>query len=123
MSNQLDNLLHSYEVANAKLLFHKAQALLQLISDEELELLFIKYPQLFNKEIDSKMESQTVSSKELSEIIRIFIRIIRERHLSKDEFDIMTLDDIKEYINKQITEKSDNLYTVIGIIENDCRTS
>ena len=46
---QLKAILDKYDVVEAQVLYNKAVELLQLISDEELEEIFTKYPALFSK--------------------------------------------------------------------------
>ena len=53
--------------------------------------------------------------------IDIFIEIIESRNLSKDEFDAMTLDDIKNYLNEIISSKVPCLLRIINELENDSR--
>ena len=41
----------------------------------------------------------------IKDAIDVFIETIESRNLSKDEFDAMTLDDIKDYLDSIITSK------------------
>ena len=46
---QLKSILDKYDAIEAQVLYNKAVELLQLISNEELEEIFTKYPALFSK--------------------------------------------------------------------------
>jgi hypothetical protein len=43
--------------------------------------------------------------------------------ITKDEFGVMTVDDVIEYLSQLITEKNDMLWDIIKQLENDRRNS
>lgn len=102
--NTVDDILAKYELLEAQVLYAKAQELLSLITDEEYDLMLERHSKLFSK-LSCINEELILSKDAMEEAIRIFIRTIKERKLSKDEFDIMTIDDIKEYICKILNDK------------------
>lgn len=104
---QLKAILDKYDVVEAQVLYNKAVELLQLISDEELEEIFTKYPALFSKITNVHLtHEQLLRDKQaIKDAIDVFIETIESRNLSKDEFDAMTLDDIKDYLDSIITSK------------------
>lgn len=115
----VENILAKYEILEAQVLYAKAQELLELITDEEYEQILQKYNKLFSKLSCVSNGREIILSKDaMREAIRIFVRTIKERRLSKDEFDIMTIDDIKEYICKIVKDKSNPaLFDVIRTLE------
>lgn len=116
---QLKSILDKYDVIEAQVLYNKAVELLQLISDEELEEIFTKYPALFSKITNAHLtHEQLLRDKQaIKDAIDVFIETIESRNLSKDEFDAMTLDDIKDYLNSVITSKIPSLHRIINELE------
>ena len=53
----------------------------------------------------------------IKDAIDVFIETIESRNLSKDEFDAMTLDDIKDYLDSIITSKIPSLHRIINELE------
>lgn len=117
--NTVENILAKYATLEAHVLYAKAQELLALITDEEYEQMLCKYNKLFSKLSCVSSDEEIVLSKDaMREAIKIFVRTIKERKLSKDEFDIMTIDDIKEYICKILKDKNNPaLLDVIHALE------
>lgn len=115
----VENILAKYDALEAHILYAKAQELLSLIIDEEYEQMLQKYNKLFSKlSCVSSDEAIILSKDAMREAIKVFIRTIKERKLSKDEFDIMTIDDIKEYICKIVKDKNNPaLFDVIRTLE------
>lgn len=62
---QLKSILDKYDVIEAQVLYNKAVELLQLISDEELEEIFTKYPALF-----SKITNVHLTHEQMAELIK-----------------------------------------------------
>lgn len=116
---QLKSILDKYEVIEAQVLYNKAVELLQLISDEELEGIFTKYPALFSKitNIHLSHEQLLRNKQDIKNAIDVFIETIESRNLTKDEFDAMTLDDIKDYMSSIITTKLPCLHRIINELE------
>lgn len=119
---QLKSILDKYDVIEAQVLYNKAVELLQLISDEELEELeeiFTKYPALFSKITNVHLtHEQLLRDKQaIKDAIDVFIETIESRNLSKDEFDAMTLDDIKDYLDSIITSKIPSPHRIINELE------
>lgn len=116
---QLKAILDKYDVVEAQVLYNKAVELLQLISDEELEEIFTKYPALFSKITNVHLtHEQLLRDKQaVKDAIDVFIETIESRNLSKDEFDAMTLDDIKDYLDSIITSKIPSLHRIINELE------
>lgn len=111
---QLKEVLDKYD---AQMLYDKAVEILSLISNEELEDILRNHAVLFSK-ISSLPHEQLLSDKEtIRKAIDIFIQTIESRNLTKDEFDAMTLDDVKDYIDSIITIKSPSLLRLINEIE------
>lgn len=53
----------------------------------------------------------------MKKAIDIFIQTIESRNLCQDEFEAMTLDEIKDYINSLIIDKRSILLGVINRLE------
>lgn len=114
---QLKEVLDKYDAIEAQMLYDKAVEILSLISNEELEDILRNHTVLFSK-ISSLPHEQLLSDKEtIRKAIDIFIQTIESRNLTKDEFDAMTLDDVKDYIDSIITIKSPSLLRLINEIE------
>lgn len=114
---QLKEVLDKYDAIEAQMLYDKAVEILLLISNEELEDILRNHAVLFSK-ISSLPHEQLLSDKEtIRKAIDIFIQTIESRNLTKDEFDAMTLDDVKDYIDSIITIKSPSLLRLINEIE------
>ena len=113
---QLKAILDKYDVVEAQVLYNKAVELLQLISDEELEEIFTKYPALFSKITNVHLtHEQLLRDKQaIKDAIDVFIETIESRNLSKDA---MTLDDIKDYLDSIITSKIPSLHRIINELE------
>lgn len=114
---QLKEVLDKYDAIEAQMLYDKAVEILSLISNEELEDILRNHAVLFSK-ISSLPHEQLLSDKEtIRKAIDISIQTIESRNLTKDEFDAMTLDDVKDYIDSIITIKSPSLLRLINEIE------
>ena len=59
----------------------------------------------------------------IKDAIDVFIETIESRNLTKDEFDAMTLDDIKDYMNSIITTKLPSLHRIINELEDKVNDS
>lgn len=119
----LKDILDKYEAAESKLLFDKASDLLTLITDEELVDLFSRYPSLFIRLTDVAWTPKLLIERkdDIKQSIELFIQTIESRNLTKDEFDAMTLDDIKGYIDSIVVKKVPALLRIINELENDTR--
>lgn len=122
---QLKSILDKYDVIEAQVLYNKAVELLQLISDEELEEIFTKYSALFSKIINVHLTHEQLlrDKQSIKDAIDVFIETIESRNLTKDEFDAMTLDDIKDYMNSIITTKLPCLHRIINELEDKVNDS
>ena len=115
----LINVLAQYDKLESELLYNKAVDLFNLITDSELEELLKSSPEnstllkLGNKPTDEIKRNKEL----LKDAIDLFIRTIESRNLTQDEFDCMTLDEIKEYINNTIVDKRSILLGVINRLE------
>ena len=87
---QLKSILDKYDVIEAQVLYNKAVELLQLISDEELEEIFTKYPALFSK--------------------------ITNVHLTHEQL-LRDKQAIKDYLDSIITSKIPSLHRIINELE------
>lgn len=115
---QLKDIEDKYKELATKLLYDKTNDVLELISDEELEKLFSEYPEIFQQVTgDVKVVDLLNNFGLLSKVCTLFIDTIKNRKLSKDEFDDMTLDDVKDYLQKLIVTKDDVLYEFIHYLE------
>lgn len=119
----LKNILSKYEKLEADLLYDKAVGLFNLVTDSEVENLLKCAPEnnillnLSNKPVNEIKQNKTL----LQDAIDLFIRTIESRKLTEDEFNAMTLDDIKDYINKLIDSKKPILLKVINKLEDNYR--
>lgn len=122
---QLKSILDKYDVIEAQVLYNKAVELLQLISDEELEEIFTKYLALFSKITNVHLTHEQLlrDKQSIKDAIDVFIETIESRNLTKDEFDAMTLDDIKDYMNSIITTKLPCLHRIINELEDKVNDS
>lgn len=120
MLNDLKVILEKFDALEAQLLYNKAVEILKLITDEELERIFAEHTALFAK-ITNVPEDLMKDRETIKEAIEVFIETLESRNLSNDEFEAMTLDDVKDYINSIIISKSPMLLRIINEIENDPR--
>lgn len=115
----LINVLTQYDQLESELLYNKAVDLFSLITDAELEGLLKSSPE--NNiliELGNKPTEEIKRNKDLlKDAIDLFIRTIESRNLTQDEFDCMTLDEIKDYINNIIVDKRSILLGVINRLE------
>ena len=115
----LKELLTHYDNLESELLYNKAKQLFDLVTDSELENLTRLAPEksilieLSNKSTEAIKKNKDL----LRRAIDLFINTIESRNLTEDEFNSMTLDDIKEYINKIIVDKRSILLGVINRLE------
>lgn len=115
----LKDILSKYDKLEADLLYNKAVELFNLITDAEIEELLKCSPEnnillnLSNKPVEEIKKNVNL----LKSAIDLFIRTIESRHLTEDEFDSMTLDDIKDYLVKLVNNKRPILLKVINKLE------
>nr|DAM86945.1 MAG TPA: hypothetical protein [Caudoviricetes sp.] len=123
MLNDLKVILEKFDALEAQLLYNKAVEILKLITDEELERIFAEHTALFAKitNVGIIPEDLMKDRETIKEAIEVFIETLESRNLSNDEFEAMTLDDVKDYINSIIISKSPMLLRIINEIENDPR--
>lgn len=121
----LINVLTQYDQLESDLLYNKAVDLFSLITDAELEGLLKSAPEnnilikLSNKPTEEIKRNKDL----LKDAIDLFIRTIESRNLTQDEFDCMTLDEIKDYINNIIVDKRSILLGVINRLEDIYKNS
>lgn len=115
----LINVLTQYDKLESELLYNKAVDLFNLITDSELEELLKSSPEnstllkLGNKPTDEIKRNKKL----LKDAIDLFISTIESRNLTQEEFDSMTLDEIKNYIFNTVTDKRSVLLGVINRLE------
>lgn len=114
----LENILLKYQKLEAKLKYEKAQEILSLISDEELYELFTKYPAVFQKLSGMSSEDAYKNLDDIEKATEIFINQIKSRGLTRDEYDIMTKDDIIEYFGKLFKKDNFDIFDIIKVLEN-----
>lgn len=115
----LQSILERYKTLEAELLYDKAISLFNLITDQEIEEILKKDPEHgILLELSSKHPEEIKQDLNLlNSAIELFITTLESRNLTEDEFEAMTLDDIKEYINKLIVDKRSILLGVINRLE------
>lgn len=115
----LINVLTQYDKLESELLYNKAVDLFNLITDSELEELLKSSPEnstllkLGNKPTDEIKRNKEL----LKDAIDLFIGTIESRNLTQEEFDSMTLDEIKNYISNTIADKRSVLLGIINRLE------
>lgn len=116
----MKKLLQEFELQEANLKYEKAKKLLELITDEEFEQIVSDYPEVFaNITCILKDEDKIKYIKSIEQAIDIFIECIESRGLSKDEYDVMTADDIIDYLRNIFDKDMINLYPIIQHLENN----
>lgn len=113
------SVLSQYDKLESELLYNKAVDLCNLITDSELENLLKYSPEntIILKLGNKPTEEIKRNKKLLKDAIDLFIKTIESRNLTQEEFDSMTLDELKEYINNIITDKRSILLGVINRLE------
>lgn len=114
----LENILLKYQKLEAKLKYEKAQEILSLISDEELYELFTKYPAVFQKLSGMPSEDAYKNIDDIEKATEIFINQIKSKGLTRDEYNIMTKDDIIEYFGKLFKRDNFDIFDIIKALEN-----
>lgn len=116
----LGQLLKEQKQERIDLLFKHARELMEMITDEELAYIYSKYPEIF-----SELSRETEYKEEcISEAIAVFTEYLQNKGLSKDEFEVMTFDDIMEYVSDILRDMTNqSLYELIKELENDRRNS
>lgn len=95
----IDRINKEYGKKEIELLYSKAVALMNLLNDEEYEEVITSHTDVFAiASHPEKGEFYLQDRENLISIIDIFSEYINAKGLSKDEFNVMTLDEIKEYI-------------------------
>ena len=118
----IDRINKQYEEKEVKLLYEKAVALMNLLSDEEYEQVITDNADIFKlASHPEKGEYYLQDKNNLTQIINIFTDFIETRGLSQEEFKLMTLDEAKEYIvdvvNSIVTFDPNELFTLIKNLE------
>lgn len=118
----IDRINRQYEEKEVKLLYDKAVALMNLLSDEEYEQVITDNADIFKlASHPEKGEFYLQDKHNLVQIVDIFSKFIKTKGLSKDEFKIMTLDEVKEYmvdvINDITSFEPDELFTIVKNLE------
>lgn len=118
----IDRINKQYEEKEVKLLYDKAVALMNLLSDEEYEQVITDNADIFKLASHPERGEFYLQDKHnLAQIVDIFSKFIKTKGLSKDEFKIMTLDEIKEYmvdvINDITSFEPDELFTIVKNLE------
>lgn len=122
----IDRINKQYEEKEVKLLYDKAVALMNLLSDEEYEQVITDNADIFKLASHPERGEFYLQDKHnLVQIIDIFSKFIKtkglSKGLSKDEFKIMTLDEVKEYmvdvINDITSFEPDELFTIVKNLE------
>lgn len=118
----IDRINKQYEEKEVKLLYDKAVALMNLLSDEEYEQVITDNADIFKlASHPEKGEYYLQDKSNLIQIINIFTNFIETRGLSQEEFKLMTLDEAKEYIvdvvNSIVTFEPNELFTLIKNLE------
>jgi hypothetical protein len=118
----IDRINKQYEEKEVKLLYDKAVALMNLLSDEEYEQVITDNADIFK--LASHPERGEFYLQDKSNLIRIneiFTNFIVSKGLSRDEFNSMTTDEIKEYILDVVSSldeyKPDELFQLIKNLE------
>ncbi len=114
----LENILLKYQKLEAKLKYEKAQEILSLISDEELYELFTKYPAVFQKLSGMPSEDAYKNLDDIEKATEIFINQVKSKGLTRDEYNIMTKDDIIEYFGKLFKRDNFDIFDIIKALEN-----
>lgn len=118
----IDRINKQYEEKEVKLLYEKAIALMGLLSDEEYEQVITENADVFKlASHPEKGEFYLQDKNNLLQIVSIFTNFIETKGLSQDEYKVMTIDEIKEYmvdiINNIVTFEPDELFTIIKNLE------
>lgn len=114
----LENILLKYQKLEAKLKYEKAQEILSLISDEELYELFTKHPAVFQKLSGMPSEDAYKNLDDIEKATEIFINQVKSKGLTRDEYNIMTKDDIIEYFGKLFKRDNFDIFDIIKALEN-----
>lgn len=119
---QTDRINKEFALKEVQLLHNKAIALANLLTDEEYELMITKHPDIFAIVSHPEKGDLYLSDKSnLLIIIDIINEHLKHQHLSQDEFKVMTLDEIKEYMQSVISDitsfSPDELYDTIIKLE------
>lgn len=115
----VDDILNKYTKLQSELLYDEAVELSNLFSDEEFSNLLTKYPAMFKELSNSNKEALIKRPALLSSAVRTLANELRERNLTIDEYNAMSLDKVKEYISKLVVDKSPLLFNIINTLEND----
>lgn len=118
----IDRINKQYEEKEVKLLYDKAVALMNLLSDEEYEQVITENADVFKlASHPEKGEFYLQDKNNLLQIVNIFTNFIETRGLSQDEYKVMTVDEIKEYIvdliNNIVTFEPNELFAIIKNLE------
>lgn len=115
----LEELLEKQSKERIELRFKHAKELMDLISDEELAQIYSEYPEVF-AELSYSREYRIHT---IEEAINIFIEFLKNKGISEDEYESMTVDDVIDYLSELITRKTSSIWDLIKELENDRRNS
>lgn len=118
----IDRINKQYEEKEVKLLYDKAVALMNLLSDEEYEQVITDNADIFKlASHPERGEFYLQDKNNLLQIVNIFTNFIETRGLSQDEYKVMTVDEIKEYIvdliNNIVAFEPNELFAIIKNLE------
>lgn len=113
MNNELEKQLEEVDNLIAQALYKKAELLLSHITDEELTTLFAEYPGLFIAITGPEQAEYLKDADTLEEVIELFLDVIENREVSEDEYNAMTMDEIKDIICTHLKDKSDTLLELL----------
>lgn len=114
----LEQIVKDYQEKIANILYAETIELLEFLNDEEFEQLINNHRNLFIKCQAINKNNLGSNVETLKEACDIILEYLMSKNLTEDEFNAMTIDDVKEYINSLIVNKDHNLYKMIKVLEN-----
>ena len=107
-------IIEKYQKLHASLKYDEAQELMQFLDDTELEDLYYRKSNIFTKLQIQREDAYKVESY-IDQAISLFLELLSNKGISKEEYKVMNSDELITYITKLVTKEE--LFDLIKQLE------
>ena len=107
-------IIEKYQKLHASLKYDEAQELMQFLDDTELEDLYYRKSNIFTKLQIQREDAYKVESY-IDQAISLFLEVLSNKGISKEEYKVMNSDELITYITKLVTKEE--LFDLIKQLE------
>ena len=97
-------IIEKYQKLHASLKYDEAQELMQFLDDTELEDLYYRKSNIFTKLQIQREDAYKVESY-IDQAISLFLEVLSNKGISKEEYKVMNSDELVTYITKIVTKE------------------